>query len=197
MGRCPKPAIHPGEKSSCWEVEWCWNSYQVVVSGHQSMDSIFYITLSLAIRNRCFSTPFLLAAGCGEGAFSLKSLLKNHFKACWILEFREGTSLLCPIPASWRSPLDWEKSSSPAFLQLLSSCCLGFTAGPRAAYLHSLLPLWITSVFISRINGCFLLHSLGKPASLKISERTPHSSPLCFHRCKFEMTVKNQNRRKK
>lgn len=147
MGRCPKPAIHPGEKSSCWEVEWCWNSYQVVVSGHQSMDSIFYITLPLAIRNRCFSTPFLLAAGCGEGAFFSQVLAEEQFQSCWILEFREGTSLLlCPTPASWRSPLDWEKSTSLPFLQLLSSCCLGFTAGPRAAYLH--IPLNNFSIYL-------------------------------------------------
>lgn len=119
MGRCPKPAIHPGEKSSCWEVEWCWNSYQVVVSGHQSMDSIFYITLPLAVRIRCFSTPFLLVAGYGEGAFSLKSLLKNVSK----LLSRGGTSLLHPTPASWRSPLGRGKSTSLPFLQLLSSCC--------------------------------------------------------------------------
>lgn len=196
MGRCPKPAIHPGEKSSCWEVEWCWNSYQVVVSGHQSMDSIFYITLPLAIRNRCFSTPFLLAAGCGEGAFSLKSLLKNHFKA---VEFwSSGKELHYPAPLLPLEGHHWTEKNRPVY----PSCSCSAPAvwvlllGPELL-IFSLPLLWIISVFISRINGCFLLHSLGKPASLKISKRTPHSSPLCFHRCKFEMTIKKENQRKK
>lgn len=144
-----------------------------------------------------FFNPFSLGGWMWRRSFFSQVLAEESFQSCWILEFREGTSLLCPTLASWRSPLDWEKSTGLSFLQLLSSCCLVFTAGPRSAYLHSLPPLWITSGFIPRINGCFLLHSLGKPASLKISKRTPHSSPLCFYRCKFEMTIKKENRRKK
>lgn len=173
MGRCPKPAIHPGEKSSCWEVEWCWNSYQVVVSGHQSMDSIFYITLPLAIRIQCFSTPFLVAAGYGKGAFSLKSLLKNNFKS--VVQERNIETL--PTSASWRSPFsDKNQPVYPSSSYLAPALPL-FTAGPWAVCLSSPLSLWITLGFTSRISERLLLHSLGKPACLKMSRKTLHSLP--------------------
>lgn len=158
VGRCPKPAIHPGEKSSCWEVEWCWNSYQVVVSGHQSRDSVFYITLPLAIRIRFFKT------------FSLGSCIwrRSFFSQVLAVVQRRNIATLTPGPSSWRSPVC---SSSSC----LASAIWLFTAGSWAACLHSLPLLWITLGFTSRINDCFLLCSLGKPARLKISRKTPHS----------------------
>lgn len=90
---------------------------------------------------------------------------------------RRGTSRLCPTCASWGSPLSGKNWPIYPSSSCLAPAVQLFTAGPWAVYLHSLLSLWISLGFTSRINEHFLLCSLGKPVGLKMSRKTPHSLP--------------------
>lgn len=94
---------------------------------------------------------------------------RSFFSQVLAVVQRRNITTLTPGPSSWTSPVCSSCLASAVWL---------FTAGSWAACLHSLPPLWITLGFTSRINDCFLLCSLGKPACLKISRKTPHSPPL-------------------
>ena len=107
-------------------------------------------------------------------SFFSQVLAEEPFQSCCPREEHHYCPPLLP-PEGYR----WAEENRPV---CPSSSCLApavwlFTAGPWAACLHSLRPLWITSGFTTRINECFLRHSLGNPARLKILRKTPRSLP--------------------
>lgn len=125
-------------------------------------------------KDSVFFNSFSLGGWIRRRSFFSQVLAEEPFQSCSPGEERHYSLTLLP-PEGHR----WAEKNRPVYL---SSSCLApvvrlFTAGPWAACLHSLPPLWITLGLTSRINECFLWHRLGKPACLKILRKTPHSPP--------------------
>lgn len=139
-------------------------------------------------KDSVFFNSFSLGGWIWRRSFFSQVLAEEPFQSCCPEEEHHYSTPLLP-PEGRR----WAEENRPVYP---SSSCLApavllFTAGPWAAYLHSLPPLWITLGFTSRINECFLPCGLGKPACLKILRERHPIPPL--HPCKFEITIKKEN----